>query len=425
MSTWKKYKLGDIYDVSSGLSKPREEFGSGNPFVSFRDIFYNYFLPENLTELVNTNIKEITSCSVRRGDIFLTRTSETLHELGMSSVALKDYPNATFNGFAKRLRKKANCALDIDSIFIGYLLRSKYFRNQIDAVASMTTRASLNTASINAIEIDIPNLNEQIKIGEILKSLDDKIELNLQMNKTLEEIANALYKHWFVDFGPFKDCKFVESELGMIPEGWEVKKVNEIFDLTIGRTPPRKEPQWFSTNPSDIKWISIKDMGIAGTYILNTSEFLTNEALIKHSVPVIPENTVVLSFKLTVGRITITTEKMLSNEAIAHFIPKKNNGTSTVFTFLFLKNFNYDSLGSTSSIATAVNSQTIKNIEFLCPDKDILYSFENKVAGLFELVKSNIMEVENLKQARDYLLPKLISGEIRVKDAAKAVKEIV
>ena len=130
-NNWKQYKLGDLYDLFTGLSKPREEFGFGTPFITFRDVFNNYFLPENIESLANTTQKERESCSVKKGDIFLTRTSETLHELGMSSIALKDYPNTTFNGFTKRLRLKNNTQVDIDLIFLGYYLRSPFFRSQI------------------------------------------------------------------------------------------------------------------------------------------------------------------------------------------------------------------------------------------------------------------------------------------------------
>ncbi len=101
------YRMGDLYDIASGLSKSAKELSNGkSPFVSFRTIFYNYFLPIKLPDLVNTNEKEWEKYSVKKGDVFLTRTSETMHELGMSCVALHDYDRATFNGFSKRLRLK-------------------------------------------------------------------------------------------------------------------------------------------------------------------------------------------------------------------------------------------------------------------------------------------------------------------------------
>ena len=119
---WKEVRLADYYDISSGLSKPAKDFGSGSPFLSFKDIFHNYFVPSELSQLVKSNEIEQGKCSVKKGDVFLTRTSETVEELGMSCVALKDYPNATFNGFSKRLRPKPNSP--IDPKFIGFYLRS-------------------------------------------------------------------------------------------------------------------------------------------------------------------------------------------------------------------------------------------------------------------------------------------------------------
>ena len=178
---WKTYSFGELYNVASGLSKSRDQFGFGSPFVTFKNVFYNYFLPSELGELANTNQREQNSGSVKKGDIFLTRTSETLHELGMSSVALKDYPEATFNGFCKRLRLKENLEIKVDPVFIGYYLRSAYFRTEVTKFATMTTRASLNTASINSLTVSLPTIDEQIHIGEILKPIDDKIELYLSL----------------------------------------------------------------------------------------------------------------------------------------------------------------------------------------------------------------------------------------------------
>lgn len=413
-NNWKTYKLGELYKTASGLSKSSKEFGFGNPFVTFKNVFYNYFLPTELDSLVNTNEKEIKSCSVKKGDVFLTRTSETLNELGMSSVALIDYPNATFNGFCKRLRLLDNSPINIDPIFFGFYLRSDKFRNEVTKLASITTRASLNNDAIYSIAVTLPDFHEQIEIGKILKSINDKIENNLAINKTLEEMAMALYKHWFVDFGPFQDGEFVESGLGMIPKGWEVKRLEEICNITIGRTPPRKESQWFSSYEG-VKWISIKDLGNSGIYISETSEYLTEEAVNKFNIPVIQPNTVILSFKLTVGRVAISSERMLSNEAIAH-LNRKDKNLPVEFLYSYLKCFDYNSLGSTSSIATAVNTQTIKAMKIIVPKTNQLEKYFEKVNSIFEQIKSNQSENQTLTQLRDTLLPKLISGEVRLKE---------
>jgi type I restriction enzyme S subunit len=118
MSEWKNIPIGELYEIRSGLSKPSSDFGTGYPFLSFKDVFYNTFVPEKLTQLVRSTPKERESCSIKRGDVFLTRTSETQNELGMSCVALKDYENATFNGFTKRLRPKQKT--EISPEYAGY-----------------------------------------------------------------------------------------------------------------------------------------------------------------------------------------------------------------------------------------------------------------------------------------------------------------
>jgi type I restriction enzyme S subunit len=146
MSEWKDIPLGELYEIRSGLSKPRSEFGSGYPFLAFKDVFYNTFVPKRLTQLVRSTLTERKSCSIKRGDVFLTRTSETQNELGMSCIALKDYENATFNGFTKRLRPKPGT--EILPEYAGYFFRSPRFRERITAMSSLSTRASLNNEMI-------------------------------------------------------------------------------------------------------------------------------------------------------------------------------------------------------------------------------------------------------------------------------------
>ncbi|TAF59669.1 MAG: restriction endonuclease subunit S, partial [Cytophagales bacterium] len=192
-----------------------------------------------------------------------------------------------------------------------------------------------------------------------------------------------------------------------LPKGWRMGKLNEVAKIEIGRTPPRLEELWFSKDVKDNKWISIRDMGQSGVYIFNTLEYLTNEAIEKFRIPVIQENTVVLSFKLTIGRLAITTEKMLSNEAIAQI---NTNEFPPEYIYLYLKTYNWDSLGSTSSIATAVNSKTIKEMGILIPSIDTLNSFKEVITPIFEKIKYNSLQIQTLTQTRDTLLPSGFKG---------------
>lgn len=227
--SWETVKLGDLYEVHNGLSKGGKFFGSGFPFLSFSTVFNNWFLPETLPDLVQSTEKEQTSYSILRGDVFITRTSETMDELGMSSVALKDYPNATYNGFTKRLRPVDNSLLPE---FIGYYFRSKEFRNKFVAFSTMTTRASLRNEDLLSLEVPVPELCTQRRIADILSAYDDLIENNRKQIKLLEEAAQRLYKEWFVNlrFPGYEHIKITDG----VPEGWARQKLVDIAQVQYG-----------------------------------------------------------------------------------------------------------------------------------------------------------------------------------------------
>ena len=260
-----------------------------------------------------------------------------------------------------------------------------------------TTIPSLRTETLNRIEFYVPSITEQKELLSEIEPIDEKIELNQSINKNLLEQVLTLYRNNFVD---------------TVNDERQICRVDEYFNISIGKTPPRKEPQWFSTNPQDITWVSISDMGTCGLYISNSSEQLTKEAVERHNVKVVPDNTVLLSFKLTVGRIAITNGEMTTNEAIAHF--KTDKKEINEYLYCYLKCFNYQTMGSTSSIATAVNSKIIKGMPFVVPTDEELKEFHGFAAPMFAKIKANQIETDNLTALRDTLLPKLMSGELDV-----------
>ena len=192
--------------------------------------------------------------------------------------------------------------------------------------------------------------------------------------------------------------------------------VSDYYDITIGKTPPRKEKQWFSFNEKDRVWVSISDMGTCGIFINNSSEYLTSEAISKFNIKIVPNNTVLLSFKLTVGRVAISDGIMTTNEAIAHF--NTDREYLLEYTYLALKAYEFSNLGSTSSIATAVNSKIIKTMSWMMPDDATLYKFHDLTSPIFIKIKNNIRENQKLITLRDTLLPKLMSGELSVDDVS-------
>ena len=306
------------------------------------------------------------------------------------------------NNHAHVLGSNGKCPLNL----LGFILNNMNISPYVTGCA----QPKLNQENLRNIEIELPSHIDSI--ASILSSLDRKIELNNKINADLEEMAQAIFKNWFVDFEPFRDGKFVDSELGMIPEGWKVGRADDFYQINIGKTPPRKEHKWFSTNPADKIWVSIANMGNSGIFISDSSEYLTKEAVDRHNIIMVPRNTILLSFKLTVGRVAIADKELTTNEAIARFILSDDKYME--YLYLYLKNFDYNSLGSTSSIATAVNSKTIKGMQMLQPSDKIIDAFHIQVNPIFEKIRSLTKENSRLSTLRDTLLPRLMSGELEV-----------
>ena len=302
----------------------------------------------------------------------------------------------------------------VNPMFLVYYLLSDEIQHKLKNNANGAVVAHLNMNEIRNLSVSIPERNIQDKIASILCALDDKIEINRRINDNLEQQAQALFKSWFVDFEPFKDGEFVESELGMIPKEWKVVSANEVFEINIGKTPPRKESKWFSKSKEDNIWVSISDMGSCGVFISDSSEYLTDEAIKKFNIQMVKKDAILLSFKLTIGRVAIANKCLTSNEAIARFILP--DVIYREFLYLYLKQYKYGNLGSTSSIATAVNSKTIKGMNLLIPNIEVISQFSNLVKNLFEKIRILQQESYSLTQQRDLLLPKLMSGELNQSD---------
>ena len=289
---------------------------------------------------------------------------------------------------------------DDNKIYNKYLfavLRSREIQQQIYNTNVGDVIPHFKKQFLDQLLIPVPERSMQEAIGDLYYTLSFKTELNKKINDNLEQQAMALYRQMFVENNndARRECR-----------------ADEYFDISIGKTPPRKEAQWFSMNPTDCIWVSISDMGRCGMYIADSSEYLTHESVDKFNIKVVPDNTVLLSFKLTVGRVAITDGAMVTNEAIAHF--KTDKPEINEYLYCYLKDFNYQTMGSTSSIATAVNSKIIKAMPFVIPTDAELVSFHSATAPMFEMIKTRQRENTRLAELRDSLLPKLMSGEIDV-----------
>lgn len=408
---WKRAELGEVCESISNTHKSIKE---KMVLINTSDILEGKV--NNHTYANTENMAGQFKKSIQPNDILYSEIRPNNKRYALIDFVANDYICST-----KLMVIRGNSKISTKFLYL-YLTSSDVLNIlQEQAEGRSGTFPQITFNNVANLELSLPPLPEQHAIAGTLSCLDDKIELNNRINKTLEEMAQAIFKRWFVDFEfpnedgqPYRSSggAMQDSELGKIPQGWRVGNVDEYFKISIGKTPPRKEPQWFTQNKNDIKWLSIADIGRSGMYILDTSEYLTNEAVYKHNVKIVPKGTVVLSFKLTIGRVAITNECITTNEAIAHFVTDKKQLRE--YTCLYLKQFNYESLGNTSSIATAVNSKTIKSMPFLMPSEYTLKAFHKFTLNLFELIRKNEQQNQTLTAIRDTLLPKLMSGEIRI-----------
>lgn len=243
----------------------------------------------------------------------------------------------------------------------------------------------------------------------ILLEYDKLIKVNNKQIKLLEEAAQRIYKDWFIDCSCPRYRGSIEEHA--LRNTWQRKKAEDFFDITIGKTPPRAEKQWFAKSGEGIPWASISDMGNSGTYIFKSSEDITREAAKQFNMKIIPAGSILVSFKLTVGRVSIVTKEMCTNEAIAHF---RVTDSQRAYAYLYLKAFEYDTLGNTSAISKAVNSKIIKAMPFVMPDDETLNEFSSIVSPILDAIYCKQAMNRELLEARDRLLPKLMNGEIEI-----------
>ncbi len=290
---------------------------------------------------------------------------------------------------------------------------------------------TLNRNFIHPLKITIPEAKEQKGIAAVLSSLDDKIELLQNQNKTFEKIAQATFKRWFVEFefpfdkdgnhlpaealakGGYKSSggKMVESELGEIPEGWRSGKVRELGKVVCGKTPPKEKKEYFGGNTPFIK---IPDMHNQ-MFIINTDDSLTSEGANSQKNKFIPKNSICVSCIATVGLVSLTTKDSQTNQQINSLVPKNENWTEYIyFTFKRMSHF-LNTVGSGGTATLNINTSIFSNLDFILPEEEIIKEYHGHTKPLFDKLLQNNYQIQTLSRLRDTLLPKLMSGEVRVK----------
>ncbi|KYD29051.1 restriction endonuclease subunit S [Geobacillus sp. B4113_201601] len=400
MSKWIEGKLRDLVEVNPTVKLIKGEI---YPFVSM-DVIQPFYKPVEAKEE-----REFKSGGAKfeNGDTLFARITPCLENGKIAQV--KNLKNGKGFGSTEFIVLRGKEGIT-DTDFVYYLVTNKSFRENAERLMVGTSgRQRVDKQQFEDQIISIPDLETQKRISSILGSIDKKIELNVEMNKTLEEMAMTLYKHWFVDFGPFQDGEFVESELGMIPKGWEVSNVGSvtnIFDsLRVPLSNKEREkrkgiyPYYGATSLMDY----VDDYIFDGTYLL------------------VGEDGSVMKEDGTPYTQYVSGKFWVNNHA---HVLQGTNGVSTEWLKVFFDNCNVAPY-VTGAVQPKINQKNLKSIPFLLPPQNVRQEFNKNIKNLYEKILINNKENVQLETIRNYLLPRLLSGEIDVSQAEKQVEEVL
>ena len=408
---WSKVKLVDIIQFN-----PKESIKKGEiaKKVAMEKL-------EPFTRKISgfEEAKFTSGTKFRNGDTLLARITPCLENGKTAQVDILDKDEIGFGSTEYIvLREKLGIT---DNDFIYYLSISPEFRNvAIKAMNGSSGRQRVQKDVLENSEFLLPPLDEQKAIAKILSDLDEKIETNNKINKKLEEMAQAIFKQWFVDFEfpnedgkPYKSSggEMVESELGMIPKGWGVDSLsNLVKEVITGKTPSTKKSENYGDK---YPFVTIPDMHNK-VFVTKTERYLSEDGHKLQEKKLIPKNSIMVSCIATVGLVSISSEAVHTNQQINSIIPNSIEEVFYFYEYLKLMEDRLKGIGSAGSATLNVNKGEFEKIKYIYPDSRIINKYNNTVKNIYEKIKLNEIENNRLVQLRDILLPKLMSGEIRV-----------
>lgn len=418
MNKLTKHKFNDLYVMSSGISTEATQAGHGSPFVSFSVVFNNYFLPERLEDLMDTSDQDQATYSIQEGDILLTRTSEVIDELGMSSVSLKNYPKATFSGFLKRLRPKQT---DISyAKYMAFYLRSNLFRKTITNNAVMTLRASLNEDIFSYLNVYLPEFEEQKKIGDFLFYLHSKVTLNKKINAEIEKMTRTLFNYWFVQFDfpndegkPYKSSggKMIWSEKlkKEIPSGWDVKCLADIVNISNESLNPLTFPD------KEFKHYSIPAYDKNGSYDIELGKDIKSDKYI-----VLNSDILVSKLNPRFSRVIYAADETNTICSTEFVVWRSTNNYLKNYLFMIARDPSFISYCSKSATGTSnshrrINPTTMMNYS-LPYNSEVIERFGMELEPILKKYSKNITENKVISDFMEWLIPMFINGQLKIKD---------
>lgn len=400
MGEWKEYKLGEFMEFNPKISLKKNTLA--------RKITMDQLVPHSRDVYSWSYEPYSGGAKFQNGDTIMARITPCLENGKHAFISLLDENEIAYGSTEYIvMRGKANIS---DNLFVYYLTHFPFFKNA--AIKSMVGSSGRQRAQVDVLEnlmMTLPPLQTQQKIASILSSLDDKIEVNRKINENLEQQAQALFKSWFVDFEPFKNGEFVESELGMIPKGWRVGKLSEIADYVNGLAMQKFRPQ---NNEQGLPVLKIKELG-QGSFDANTeqcSPSLIGEKYIIHDGDIIFSWSGTLMVKIWCGGLCGL------NQHLFVVVPKNYPKWFVyLWTLYHLDNFIRIAKDKAVTMGHIKRGELDKALVAI-PDKDEMGKCDALIAPIFKQIISNEIESRRLASLRDTLLPKLMSGELKVNE---------
>lgn len=399
-----EWKEVDICQLCDSVSETYKGNASEVVLINTSDVLDGKCL--NHEYVPNKKLKGQFKKTFRKGDILYSEIRPANKRFCFVDFEPKDYIAST-----KLMVLRAH--EDVDPQYLYQILRSNDTLAQLQMLAESRsgTFPQITYSELSNIMVSLPSQKAQKNIVSILSSLDRKIELNNKINADLEEMAQAIFKNWFVDFEPFKDGKFVDSELGMIPEGWKVGRLDEIADVVGGSTPSKAKPEYYTQK--GIAWLTPKDLSNHPAVYSSRGEIdITEEGYNSTSTKLMPKGTVLFTSRAPIGYISIAQNDICTNQGFKSLVPRK---AGTCFLYCFLKNVTPEIENkSTGSTFKEASGALMKSLQVIMPEQKVFEEFEEIVSPLFARIESLEKESSRLSLLRDTLLPRLMSGELEV-----------
>ena len=394
----------NICELCSSISETYKDNAKKVVLINTSDVYDGKCT--NHTFVDNKNLKGQFKKTFRPNDILYSEIRPANRRFAYIDFDTKDYIAST-----KLMVIRANKG--VNPKYLYQLLRNNTTINTLQMLAESRsgTFPQITFSELSNIEIDVPSEENQDLIVTILSSLDAKIETNNKLNEKLEEMAQAIFKSWFVDFEPFKDKPFHETELGMIPEGWEVGIFEDIVDIVGGGTPSKSISEYYTDN--GIAWITTKDLSLNNNKFTSKGTIdITELGYEKSSAKLMPKGSVLFSSRAPIGYITIAKNEICTNQGFKSAVPKKA-GTAFVYYLLKNKTIEIENMATGSTFKEA-SGTLMKNLKIIIPLDKVLDDFEKIMMPIFEFQMSVEEQNDRLASLRDTLLPRLMSGELKV-----------